>query len=140
MSSSPSTLNWVNIFAGNLQDLPSFYSDLFGFEEIEYMRNDVFRGFATGGSCLGFLSPDVYDLLHLEEWRDASGASFLLNFEAPTCEEVDRLVTAAVAGGATLRKAAYRTAYGWYQAVLIDPEGNVFRINHILGENEAVHA
>ena len=38
----------------------------------------------------------------------------------------------AVEHGAALVKPAYRTYYDWYQAVLLDPEQNVFRINHVL--------
>jgi hypothetical protein len=45
---------------------------------------------------------------------------------------VDRLVPVAEAAGARLLKAPYETYYHWYQAVLLDPEGNVFRINHML--------
>jgi hypothetical protein len=41
-------------------------------------------------------------------------------------------VPLAVAKGATLVKPPYKTYYNWYQAVLLDPEGNVFRINHML--------
>jgi len=44
-------------------------------------------------------------------------------------DEVDRLTPIAVAKGATLRKAPFTTYYGWYQSVLLDPEGNAFRIN-----------
>jgi len=41
-------------------------------------------------------------------------------------------VPIAVAMGARLIKAPYETYYHWYQAVLLDPEDNVFRINHML--------
>ena len=37
-----------------------------------------------------------------------------------------------VEAGATLIKAPYVTYYNWYQSVLLDPEGNVFRINFML--------
>ncbi|PYD84206.1 glyoxalase, partial [Pseudomonas syringae pv. pisi] len=44
----------------------------------------------------------------------------------------DRLVPVAVAQGAKLIKEPYLTYYNWYQAVLLDPEHNVFRINVML--------
>ncbi|MGW0038075.1 VOC family protein [Gordonia sp. NPDC003376] len=135
-SQSNPTLNWVNIFARNLEDLPRFYSELFGLNEIEYMRNSVFCGYSTGASALGFLAPEVYDVLELEAYRDQSGAGFLLNFETHSVEEVDRLVGVAVTAGATLIKGPYETGYGWYQAVLTDPEDNIFRINKILEPRE----
>ncbi len=42
------------------------------------------------------------------------------------------MVPIAVEAGATLIKPPYTTYYNWYQAVLMDPEGNVFRINHMM--------
>jgi predicted enzyme related to lactoylglutathione lyase len=130
--SNTAVLNWVNVFVDNLDDLPAFYAGVFGLREVQAMRNDVFRGFTAGGTGLGFLAPDVYALLHLDELRDSQGAGFLLNFEAGSPEDVERLIAAATAAGAVLVKEPYETGYGWYQAVLTDPEGNVFRINHIL--------
>ncbi|NAT60930.1 glyoxalase, partial [Pseudomonas syringae pv. actinidifoliorum] len=34
--------------------------------------------------------------------------------------------------GADTIKEPYLTYYNWYQAVLLDPEGNIFRINFML--------
>jgi predicted lactoylglutathione lyase len=45
---------------------------------------------------------------------------------------VDELTPKAVSLGAKLVKPPYKTYYNWYQAVLLDPEGNVFRINHMM--------
>jgi predicted enzyme related to lactoylglutathione lyase len=133
MSAPPAaTLNWVNLFVRNLDDLPGFYSRVFGFPEIAHMRNAVFCGLDAGGSALGFMAPEVYSVLQLDEYSTPSGAGFLLNFEAGSQERVDELVAVAIAAGAQCVKAPYTTGYGWYQAVLLDPEQNVFRINHIL--------
>ena len=49
-------------------------------------------------------------------------------FNVDEAAEVDRLTSIAVAKGAVLRKAPFTTYYGWYQSVLLDPEGNAFRI------------
>ena len=46
-----------------------------------------------------------------------------------TFETRHLLTDAAVKMGATLVKAPFTTYYGWYQSVLLDPEGNAFRIN-----------
>ena len=61
-----------------------------------------------------------------------SGCKFLLNIDVDSPAEVDRMVPIAVEAGATLIKPPYTTYYNWYQAVLMDPEGNVFRINHMM--------
>lgn len=123
------TLSYVNVFARDVAALSSFYSDVFGFREIESIRTPIFRGLDTGKSSIGFNAPDAYGLLQLEEFADTTGVKFLLNIEVSNVDEVDRLVPVAVANGAKLIKEPYKTYYNWYQAVLFDPEGNVFRIN-----------
>jgi predicted enzyme related to lactoylglutathione lyase len=129
---SPSTLSWVNVFARDVDALSTFYMDVFGFSEIHEVRNSVFRGVATGRSALGFMAPDVYGILNLHGHERDDGIKALLNFDVPSVEEVDRLGPLAVARGATLVKPASMTSYGWYQAVLLDPESNVFRINTVV--------
>ncbi|NML32366.1 VOC family protein [Paraburkholderia antibiotica] len=125
-------LSYVNVFARDIEALSDFYRRVFGFVEIEAIRSPIFRGLDTGRSSLGFNAHDAYDLLQLSDFRNAVGVKFLLNFDVDTKDAVDHLVPVAVAAGATLVKAPYETYYHWYQAVLLDPEGNVFRINHVL--------
>lgn len=123
------TLSYVNIFARDIVALSGFYSELFGFPEIEKIRSPIFRGLDTGQSCLGFNAHDAYGLLMLAEQADTRGVKFLLNIDVDSNQEVDRMVPIAVRLGAKLVKPPYTTYYNWYQAVLLDPEGNVFRIN-----------
>lgn len=123
------TLSYVNVFANDIQALSGFYAQLFGFEEIEAIRSPIFRGLDTGKSCIGFNAPEAYELLGLEQFAGSTGGKFLLNIDVANRAEVDRLVPLAVASGATLVKAPYQTYYHWYQAVLLDPEHNIFRIN-----------
>ncbi len=125
-------LSYVNVFARDVVALSGFYQQVFGFPEIEAIRSPIFRGLDTGRSSLGFNALDAYELLHLSEFSDTRGAKFLLNIDVDSREEVDRRVPVALAAGATLVKAPYETYYHWYQAVLLDPEGNVFRINYML--------
>jgi catechol 2,3-dioxygenase-like lactoylglutathione lyase family enzyme len=126
------TLSYVNVFAADIVALSGFYQGVFGFAEIEEIRSPIFRGLDTGKSSLGFNAHDAYELLQLAHLKDAKGIKFLLNFDVASKQEVDRLVPIAQGHGATLVKAPYETYYHWYQAVLLDPEGNVFRINHML--------
>jgi predicted lactoylglutathione lyase len=123
------TLSYVNVFAQDIEALSGFYAQLFGFEEIQAIRSPIFRGLDTGKSCIGFNAPQAYELLGLEQFAGSTGAKFLLNIDVTSQAEVDRLVPLAVASGATLVKAPYQTYYNWYQAVLLDPEQNIFRIN-----------
>jgi predicted enzyme related to lactoylglutathione lyase len=125
-------LSYVNVFTRDLQALPDFYKAVFGFAEIEAIRSPIFRGLDTGKSSLGFNAQDAYGLLLLAEHADTKGVKFLLNIDVDSVDDVDRMVPLAVGRGASLIKAPYKTYYNWYQAVLFDPEGNVFRINHML--------
>ena len=125
-------LSYVNVFARDVVALSVFYQRVFGFPEIEAIRSPIFRGLDTGRSSLGFNALDAYELLHLSEFSDTRGVKFLLNIDVDSREDVDRRVPVAVAAGATLVKPPYETYYHWDQAVLLDPEGNVFRINHML--------
>lgn len=125
-------LSYVNVFTRDLHALPDFYKEVFGFTEIEAIRSPIFRGLDTGRSCLGFNAQEAYELLYLGEHADTRGVKFLLNIDVDSVDDVDRMVPLAVARGATLVKAPYKTYYNWYQAVLFDPEGNVFRINRML--------
>ena len=125
-------LSYVNVFARDVVALSGFYQRVFGFPEIEAIRSPIFRGLDTGKTSLGFNALDAYALLHLSEFSDTRGVKFLLNIDVDSREDVDRRVPLAVAAGATLVKPPYETYYHWYQAVLLDPEGNVFRINHML--------
>jgi len=126
------TLSYVNVFAKDVVALSGFYQRVFGFTEIEAIRSPIFRGLDTGKSCLGFNAPEAYELLHLTEFADTRGVKFLLNIDVDSQADVDRMVPVAVAAGATLIKPPYVTYYNWYQAVLLDPEQNVFRINFMM--------
>ncbi len=125
-------LSYVNVFARDIVALSDFYAQLFGFAEIEAIRSPIFRGLDTGKSCIGFNAPQAYELLGLGDYADSVGVKFLLNIDVTSQAEVERLVPLAQARGATLIKAPYLTYYNWYQAVLLDPEQNVFRINFML--------
>ena len=127
-----SKLSYVNVFARDIEALSGFYQRVFDFPEVEAILSPIFVGLDAGTCCIGFNAPDAYELLHLAEHSDTSGCKFLLNIDVDSPAEVDRMVPIAVEAGATLIKPPYTTYYNWYQAVLMDPEGNVFRINHMM--------
>ena len=127
-----SKLSYVNVFARDIEALSGFYQRVFDFPEVEAIRSPIFVGLDAGTCCIGFNAPDAYELLHLAEYSDTAGCKFLLNIDVDSPAEVDRMVPIAVEAGATLIKPPYTTYYNWYQAVLMDPEGNVCRINHMM--------
>ena len=123
------TMPYVNIFTKDIKKLSKFYIDVFDFEEDVALRSPIFRGIRTSKSYFGFNAPEAYGLLNLADKANTKGAKFFLNFDVRSMKEVDRLVALAVKRGAKIVKDPYRTYYNWYQAVLTDPEGNLFRIN-----------
>jgi predicted enzyme related to lactoylglutathione lyase len=122
-------LGYLNIFARDIQKMADFYGELFRLEEIRESRSPIFRGLRTARANLGFNAHDAYALLNLESAANNSGVKAFATFDVGAAAEVDRLTPIAVARGASLRKAPFETYYGWYQSVLLDPEGNAFRIN-----------
>lgn len=122
-------LGYLNLFAHDIQKMSSFYADLFELEEIRESRSPIFRGLRTGKANLGFNAHDAYTLLNLQNAAGGAGIKSFATFDVDEAVEVDRLTPIAVAKGAVLRKAPFTTYYGWYQSVLLDPEGNAFRIN-----------
>jgi predicted enzyme related to lactoylglutathione lyase len=126
------SLNLVNIFADDFEALADFYRAVFGFKEARQYRTDIFRGLFAGPVMIGINSRKAYGLLGLKAPPGRPGPRLALNFEVGSKTAVARLTRKAERRGARVVKAPYVTYYGWYQSVLRDPEGNVFRINHPL--------
>jgi predicted enzyme related to lactoylglutathione lyase len=122
-------LFYVNVFAKDMIALANYYQTLFDLEEITASRSEYFRGFETGGCCIGISSSDAYELVSLTK-PETQTDTILMTFGAPTREDVDAQCDFAVELGGTVVKPPFETYYGWYQAVLRDPEGNPFRINY----------
>jgi len=119
----------VNIFARDLDGLAAFYSALFGLPEKTELRSPIYRALDAGPLMIAFNAFEAYALLKLDDYAETKGVKSLLTFEVGSADEVARVTDAAVARGARLVKGPYDTAYGSRQAVLFDPEDNVFRIN-----------
>ncbi|WP_210387097.1 VOC family protein [Methylorubrum populi] len=118
----------MNIFASDIDRLADFYSRLLDLEEIVESRTPLYRGFRCGGASLGFSAMDAYEILALQR-PEGQGERNVITFDVDDQAEVRRLVAAASSMGASILKEPFETYYGWYQAVLRDPEGNAFRLN-----------
>ncbi len=124
----------VNLFAADPERLAAFYSDVFGFPEIEAVRSEIFRCLDAGPVRLGFNGPKAYALLDLSDReRTDRSVGCYVTVEAEDDAGVDRLAERAVELGATLIKPSAETYYGAWQCVLSDLEDNVFRIQHQRG-------
>ena len=124
-------LAYFNIFARDIERLSAFYAALFGFEEIVGHRSPIYRCLDAGGVELGFNADAAYDLLNLGARRgDGAGVRVYPTFEIGSRAGLDAIVVRAPTLGASVIKPPYATYYNAWQAVLDDPEGNPFRVNH----------
>lgn len=122
-------LAYTNIYTADIDRLADFYSALFGLEEYMESRSPIFRGFAAGGTSLGFSGPGAYELLGMVP-QTTPGDRVFQTFNAESPDEVRNLTIKAADLGATIVLEPFETYYGWYQSVLRDPDGNAFRINY----------
>jgi len=120
----------ITIFSKDVDRAVKFYRDLFGFPEMD--SSPIFRGLLCGSIILGFHTDEAYDLLGLRDMANSSGLKQYVTFDAISKNELDERVDLAITLGARLIKAQYVTYYNHYQAVLIDPDDNVFRISYPL--------
>ena len=131
-------LAYCNILADDNVALSRFYMSVFGFAEILTHRSPIYRCLDAGGIELGFNARAAYALLSLSDREPALGAEpapvrSYFTFEVSSREAVEAAVREAAAHGGRCVKAPYETYYNAWQAVLQDPEGNVFRVNHRMG-------
>jgi uncharacterized glyoxalase superfamily protein PhnB len=126
-------LAYVSLFARDIEALAAFYRDVFGFAELTAYRTPIFRALEAGPVLLGFSSHDACALLGLDAPPSDGSGSILLTFEVGSTAEVGSLTERAAAHGARVIKPAFDTYYGAVQSVLADPDGNLFRINHMSG-------
>ncbi|MEX1104991.1 MAG: VOC family protein [Ilumatobacteraceae bacterium] len=124
------SISLASFISADFVGLFQFYSTTFDLPEVEALRSDIFRGADVGGLTLGFSAPVVYQMLHIDEWANATGTTQYLTFELPSDEEVTAATDRAISNGARLLHEPYETYYNAWQSVLADPDDNVFRINH----------
>jgi catechol 2,3-dioxygenase-like lactoylglutathione lyase family enzyme len=126
------SLSFASVFAADIEKLSTFYADLLGLPEVTELRSEHFRGLRIGPTILGFSAPAAYAMLNLTPPADdADGVNTFLTFEMPDARRVDTTTAAAVAAGARCVRKPGPTYYGAWQSVLLDLEGNAFRLNHL---------
>ena len=135
MTDISARLAYANIFARDPAALALFYQRVFGFAEITANRSPTFVCLDAGGIELGFNAEQAYGLMGLGDRKPRSVAALrtFLSIEVSAPEVIDKAVTAALENGGNRVKAASDTYYNARTAIVEDPEGNVFRINHRKG-------
>ena len=134
-SLAPTRLCYVNLFAKDIVALSQFYSDLFGFPEIADHRSPIYRCLDAGGIELGFNAEPAYELLGLGTRKSGSqdGIGVYFTIEVTSVAAVAEIAARVESHGGKVVKSPYDTYYNARQAVLEDPEGHIFRVNHRIG-------
>ena len=122
-------LSYTTFLARDVAVLATFYVEGLGLEEIMASRDERYREVKADGGCLiGFATEAVRSFINLPE-EQATGTRSLLTFNVDAVADVAPAVDRAIAAGAELVREAKETFFGQYQAVLRDPEGNIFRLS-----------
>ncbi len=121
-----------NLFCRDIEAQMAFYRDVLQLAERADVRSDLYRALAARDIEIGFNAIAAYELLGLADRRPQDGVPSPVvgyaTFMADAPGDVDAATERAKALGAVVVKAPYKTYYGDWQVVLMDPEGNVFRI------------
>jgi uncharacterized glyoxalase superfamily protein PhnB len=126
------TLAYVTFLARDVAALAQFYVDALGLEEVLESRDHRYREVRGGGCMIGFATETVRPFVNLPE-IEAVGTRSILTFDVGSVAQVAGLAERAVGHGATLLREGQDTFFGQHQAVLSDPEGNVFRLSAAVG-------
>lgn len=124
---------WFNLMSRDIEAQFHFYREVLGLPEAESSRSPIYRALETEDFQLGFNNGQAaYSLLGLDDRQPPDTAPratvAYATFMLATPAAVDAAVQAVCAQGGRVLKAPFATYYGQWQAVLADPEDNVFRI------------
>ena len=134
---------YFSLFCNDIEAQLAFYLALLRMPEAAAQRSPIYRCIQASSFEFGFHAAPAYALLGVADRMPPRGqispvtsyATFMLG----SCAEVDELTEKATTLGGRIIKAPYPTYYGQWQAVLADPENNVFRFS-FLGLPEGVKA
>ena len=124
---------YVNLFCNDIQAQLGFYLTLLGMPEAVSHRSPIYRCIHGSSFEFGFHAAPAYALLGLADRaptpQQTSPVTSYATFMLGSCAEVDAMSLKAAKLGGRVIKAPYPTYYGQWQAVLADPENNMFRLS-----------
>lgn len=128
---------WFNLLCQNIEAQLQFYQALLQLTEAPGTRSDIYRAVETEHFQLGFNAPEAYALLGLANRQPGAalplprGVTGYPTFMLDTPGAVEAASAQVEALGGKVIKPPYATYYGQWQAVLADPEDNVFRVSAV---------
>lgn len=124
---------YYSLFCTSIHDQLAFYIELLGMPEGVAHRSPIYRCIQAPNFEFGFHAAPAYALLGVADRAPAplqtSPVTSYATFMLGNCPEVDALSLKAAALGGCIIKPPYPTYYGQWQAVLADPENNMFRLS-----------
>ena len=126
---------FVNLFCRNIEAQLAFYQALLGLPEAEHSRSPIYRAIETDSFQFGFHAPPAYGLLSLGDRtpqpqpQQPAPVTGYATFMLATPQDVDTAARRVVALGGRVIKPPYASYYHQWQAVLADPEDQVFRVS-----------
>jgi predicted enzyme related to lactoylglutathione lyase len=124
---------YFSLFCRNLDAQFTFYETMLGLPEAVKSRSPIYRCIQATTFEFGFHAAPAYALLGMADRAPLPGqtspvtayATFMLG----SCAEVGALCEKSTSLGGRIVKTPYPTYYGQWQAVLADPENNLFRLS-----------
>jgi predicted enzyme related to lactoylglutathione lyase len=124
---------YFSLFCNDIQAQLAYYLTLLDLPEAVARRSPIYRSIQGPSFEFGFHAAPAYALLGVADRAPAtlqtSPVTAYATFMLSSCAEVDILSRQAAAMGGRIIKAPYPTYYGQWQAVLADPENNMFRLS-----------
>jgi len=134
----------VTLGVGDMRKSVAFYAAL-GFIRKFHATGEAVAFFDTGATVLGLFpwSDLARDTTLPDQPRPQTFRGVTLAWNCASTEEVDAVLTFAVANGASLLKAAHATNYGGYSGYFSDPDGHAWEVvvapGIEVGEDNRVH-
>ena len=124
---------YFNLFCRDIEAQHAFYRALLGLPDLAHKRSALYCALDAGSTELGFNAAPAYELLSLAARQPPAGApppvTGYATFMLGTPAAVESAARATAALGGRVVTPPYATYYRERQAVLEDPEGNVFRVS-----------
>jgi catechol 2,3-dioxygenase-like lactoylglutathione lyase family enzyme len=126
------SLSYLTFLARDVAALAGFYVEGLGLEEVRESRDERYREVRGGGCMIGFAPQGVRGSINLPEIEPA-GTRAIVTFDVGAVAAVAAWTARAIEHGAALVREGADTPFGQHQALLSDPEGNVFRLSAAIG-------
>lgn len=123
---------WFNLLCRDIEAQFAFYRQLLDVPEAVKSRSPIYRAIETEDFQFGFNAQAAYELLGIGDRKpEGDGGQPTIAYATLMLADpaaVDAACEAAQRLGGRVLKGPFATYYGQWQAVLADPEANVFRV------------